>query len=73
MSKEQKIEMKNANIKSTQVHHTEVKDMEFEYSENTNANSGGRDYSETEDDDVHELVSEVEITKLVSLGYFDSQ
>ena len=47
--------------------------MEFEYSENTNTNSGGRNYSETGDDDVRELVPEVEITKLVSLGYFDSQ
>ena len=73
LSEEQEIEMENANIESTQVHHTEVEDMEFEYSENTNANSGGRDYSETGDDDVRELVPEVEITKLVSLGYFDSQ
>lgn len=56
--------MENANIESTQVHHVESDDMEFEYSEKTNANTGGG-YSETGGDDIRELVPEVEITSLL--------
>lgn len=65
--------MENANIESTQIHHIEVEDIKFEYFKNTNANSSDRDYSETGDDNVCELVPEVQITKLVSLEYFDFQ
>ncbi len=46
--------------------------MELEYSEDVSA-SAARGYSRIGDDDVRELVPEVEITKLSSLGYFDSQ
>lgn len=45
--------------------------MEFEYFKTSNINIG-RDYSEIGDDNIRELVSEVEITKLVSLRYFDT-
>ena len=64
--------MENANIESTQVYHVEVNDIELEYSKDIAA-SIARGYSEIGDDDVRELVPEVEITKLASLGYFDSQ
>ena len=65
LSKEQEIEMENANIESTQAHHAEVDDMELEYSEDVAASAAGG-YSEIGDDDVRELVPEVEITKLAS-------
>ena len=46
-------------------------ELEVEYADNIT--TGTRNYSEIEDDDVWELVPEVEIGKLVCLGYFDNQ
>ena len=46
-------------------------ELEVEYTDNIATNT--RNYSEIGDNDVWELVPEVEIGKLVSLGYFDNQ
>lgn len=70
MSKKQEIEIKNANIESTQVHYTEFHDIEFQFSKNANINTD-KNYLEIEDNDIYELILEVEIIKLVSLRNFD--
>lgn len=73
MSEKWEIKIENDNIESIQIHHIEADDIKFKYSENTNANIAIRSYSKIGDDDLRKLVSEVEITKLLSLRYFDSQ
>lgn len=71
MSEKHEIEIKNANIKSTQVYYIEFNDMEFKYSKNTDINID-KDYLEIGDNDIRELVLEVKIIKLVSLRNFDT-
>ena len=63
--------MENTNIESTSYLMKATNKLEVEYVDNIT--TGIRNYSEIGDDDVWELVSEVEIEKLVSLGYFDNQ
>ena len=46
-------------------------ELEMEYVDNVTIGKGN--YSKIRDDDFWELVPEVEIGKLVSLGYFDNQ
>ena len=63
--------MENANIESTSDLMEATTELEVEYADNIA--TGTRNYSEIGDDDVRELVPEVEIGKLISLGYFDNQ
>ena len=46
--------------------------MKFEYFKNTNDNNTSRSYSEIRDNNIRKLVPDIEITKLISFGYFDS-
>ena len=71
LSEEQEIEMENANIESMSNLMEATTELEVEYADNVTMGTGN--YSEIGDDDVRELVPEVEIGRLVSLGYFDNQ
>lgn len=46
-------------------------ELEVKYTDNITTST--RNYSEIRDDNVWKLVSEVEIEKLIFLGYFDNQ
>lgn len=65
--------MENANIESISNIDQESTKFKVEYViENVIMNPAGN-YSEMGDNDIRELIPEVEIGKLVCLGYFDSQ
>ena len=71
LSEEQEVEMENANIELTFDLMEETTELEIKYTDNIITST--RNDSEIGDDDVWELVPEMEIRKLVSLGYFDNQ
>lgn len=48
-------------------------ELEVEYADNIVTATSTKNYSKIKNDNVGELISEVEIRKLVSLGYFDNQ
>ena len=71
LSEKQEVEIENANIESTSDLIEATIELEVEYADNIA--TGTRNYFKIEDDNVRELVPEIEIGKLVSLGYFDNQ
>ena len=50
-----------------------IANLEMKYANDITSATGTRNYFKIGDNDIQELVSEVEIEKLVSLGYFDNQ
>lgn len=64
--------MENANIKSISNINQRYK-LEIKFIAKKNTINLVGNYSKMGNDDIWEWVSEVEIGKLVSLGYFDSQ
>ena len=50
-----------------------IAELEVKYADNIANSTSIKNYSKIENDDVQELVPEVEIEKLVFVGYFDNQ
>lgn len=63
--------MENTNIKSISNLIYNFIELEVEYADNVIIDT--KNYSKMGNDNIQKLVSEVEIEKLVFLGYFDNQ